>query len=160
MKWFVNVTLGDIDQVRALFHKLCLKLHPDKGGNRYDFEEMFKEYESILDAVKSGVYEQAKTTIEYEHDLAVIIDELMKYKEITIDLVGRWIWVTGNTYKYRENLKDLGLKWSNPKKAWYFGGTAKGKIRARYKNLNELYDKFGRVIVKGFEQETAQASLY
>lgn len=49
-----------------------------------------------------------------------IINALIKCDGLEIDLVGRWIWLTGNTFSYKDIIKGLGFKWANKKKAWYW----------------------------------------
>ena len=57
--------------------------------------------------------------------------------------LGSWLWISGNTFPHREELKRAGCRWSKSKKLWYwrhwedsFGwhrGTATmAKIRERY----------------------------
>lgn len=38
---------------------------------------------------------------------------------IEIELVGSWIWVSGNTYPVKEQLKEAGIFWAGKKKKWY-----------------------------------------
>ena len=36
-----------IEELRTNFRKLCLELHPDKGGNAEDFKAMKNEYDYV-----------------------------------------------------------------------------------------------------------------
>ena len=72
------------------------------------------------------------------------LDSLKENKNITIERIGSWIWVSGDTYPIKEKLKELHFFFSANKKAWYFNGDdVKKRIRGYYKNINELKNKFG-----------------
>ena len=64
-------------------------------------------------------------------------------KECKIELIGSWIWISGNTYIIKEQLKELGFFFSGNKKAWFFNGQEHKGHRAFYKTLEELKLKWG-----------------
>ena len=37
-----------------------------------------------------------------------------------IEIIGTWIWVSGNTKEYKDQLKELHFTWSKNKAAWNF----------------------------------------
>ena len=47
-----------------------------------------------------------------------IINELIKYNELTIEIIGSWLWISGNTYPLRDMIKNLGLLWSKGRKSF------------------------------------------
>ena len=52
--------------------------------------------------------------------------QLLSTKDITIEKIGRWIWISGNTKQLKEELKKNNFKWSYKKQMWYYH---KGKYR-------------------------------
>lgn len=44
--------------------------------------------------------------------------KLLTFKNCKIEIIGNWIWVSGNTKYYKEILKSLKFNWINNKKAW------------------------------------------
>ena len=72
-----------------------------------------------------------------------IINELIKYDDINIDIIGSWLWVGGNTYAIKDELKLLGFKWSKGKSKWYFTKditTAKKRYgKKSYDDLKSIY---------------------
>ena len=46
MRYFKNIT--DFEQAKKQYYKLAKKIHPDKGGSQYDFQEMQQEYQVLL----------------------------------------------------------------------------------------------------------------
>ncbi len=77
---------------------------------------------------------------------------------IQIELCGSWLWMTGETMKYKEQLKALGCLWSANKKAWYYNGDSrKSKKRAHCKSMDEIRTAWGsQKIAKTDEKTEAQ----
>jgi len=75
--------------------------------------------------------------------------EEFKPLNIKVELIGSWLWITGETYPIREKLKALGFLFSGSKKAWFYNGSDK-KIRySKYKSVDEIKQRFGCVEVTG-----------
>lgn len=43
-KYFINCTT--LEEVKATFHDLAKRMHPDNGGNAEEFKAMFAEYKA------------------------------------------------------------------------------------------------------------------
>lgn len=127
MEYFKNVKC--LEDVKEIYRKLCLKLHPDRGGDMFSFIAMRKEYEKVFNKFKTihrTVDGETKQEKYYEKDFketpeeyADVIDKLVYYRHIKIELLGRWLWITGETKPIKDLLKSLGFKWSFKKNAWY-----------------------------------------
>lgn len=44
------------------------------------------------------------------------LQKVINFSDITIDIVGCFIWLDGNTYPYKDQLKEYGFKWSGQRK--------------------------------------------
>ena len=74
--------------------------------------------------------------------LAETMKKLQEVDGINVELCGSWLWIDGETYEVREQLKKLGCKWSRNKQKWYWhdpdkkgwsnGKTMMADIRAKY----------------------------
>ena len=117
-----------LEDVKELYKKYVLELHPDKGGNMWDFIEMKKQYDSAFNRLKNihrtfdennneKFYE--KVTDEVPAEYANLIDILINFEGVKIELLGKWLWLSGNTKPYKEKIKNLGFRWSKKKLAWY-----------------------------------------
>ena len=84
-------------------------------------------------------------------DLEKIISQILHFENITIELVGSWIWLSGDTKEIKDKLKELGFKWASKKKMWYYG-EMKGKSHGE-KSLDEIKDKYGSKTFKKKENE-------
>ena len=51
---------------------------------------------------------------DWENDKALreILQKIINFDGIEIELVGSWLWVSGNTYSYKKELKEMP-KWAN-----------------------------------------------
>ena len=55
------------------------------------------------------MYETSEKVKETPEEFKKIINELVTLQGIEIEICGDWIWVTGNTYNCREQLKALKI---------------------------------------------------
>lgn len=134
MKYF-DLQYKDFTEVKKHYLKLVKKFHPDSGGDEVKFKEMQEEFLQI-----SKNFNYDKTEINFYNS---IINEIIKLENINIDLIGSWIWISGNTYPHKEILKSLNFKFSRFKKAWYLhNGKYKQKFTSK-KTLDELKEKWG-----------------
>lgn len=76
-------------------------------------------------------------------------NEAIKH-EVKTEQVGTWLWISGNTKPIKEDLKQIGFKWSKNKSAWYHNGDieTKAKRRGFYKDLDTLRKRHGATEIK------------
>ncbi|MFA6741648.1 MAG: hypothetical protein WCR78_09210 [Arcobacteraceae bacterium] len=144
IKEFSEVT--GINEAKKVYKTLAKKLHPDVGGS----EEEFKLLNAIYnDFIENKIYFSNEFKIDL--DLEKIISQILHFENITIELVGSWIWLSGDTKEIKDKLKELGFKWASKKKMWYYG-EMKGKSHGE-KSLDEIKDKYGSKTFKKKEKE-------
>ena len=108
------------DEAKKIYRKLCIELHPDKpNGSAKDFIIMKNQYEALLRGTFKYTTESAKAESNALYEF-INANEFMKgFDGVTVELTGSWIWLCGNTYKYKEEIKKYGFKYSKSKKKWY-----------------------------------------
>lgn len=142
-----------IEDVKKTYRDLAKKLHPDCGGNAEEFKKMSEEYTEAFKMYRnkhrsSTAEEYEKETTETPEQFADIINIVIKLEGIKIEIIGSWIWISGNTYPHREILKNNGFRWSKSKKSWYNAGEElQGKRRGHY-TMEGLRDKWGTEEIK------------
>ena len=135
-----------INEAKKIYKQLAKKLHPDVGGS----DELFKMLNSIYtNILENGIY----FSNEFEFDLEIekIISQILHYENIIIEVVGSWIWLSGDTKKIKDKLKDLGFKWASKKKNWYYG-----EMKAKNpnpKSMEEIKSKYGSETIKSNEKK-------
>lgn len=112
----------NVFEVKKLFKKLVLKHHPDQGGCLQTMKRLNNEYQIALKSfdgvqLEDKIYNYKE---KEENELMNIINELQKYRGLEIDLIGYWIWISGDTKPIKENLKSLGCKWHSKRKIWFY----------------------------------------
>lgn len=129
MKYF-----NSSEDLKKQYRAWCKKLHPDHGGDPEAFREMMEEYQELqLHGFKQEARNQeTELTAELERALKKIVT----LEGLEIDLVGSWLWVSGETFNFREILKEAGFKWASKRKKWYFSEEkAKGKFKGDFEQL-------------------------
>lgn len=162
MKWFKEV--DSLDELRKLYRKLVVKHHPDNGGSEELIKEINNEYENIFKRLKEGYqhsesYQKATERQKQAYDsvkdqkLREMIVKLCRYPGLIIELCGVWLWVSGNTIAYKEELKKLGLHYAGNKKCWYIHYDDFVKHGKKPTSMSYIRSKYGSVIVHTEERD-------
>lgn len=137
MTYFTNCK--NIEDVKETYRKLAKNLHPDCGGDAEEFKKMMAEYTVIFKRLKN-VHRTAEKAEQESHTeyqesperFADIINKVIFMDGVEIEIVGSWVWLSGNTYAYKEDIKAAGFFWSSKHKKWYWnGGTHKSKKHSK-----------------------------
>ena len=176
IKWFKNC--NNIEAVKKMYRKLCMQYHPDLHATESDKEKyetamkeinaeydiMFERYKNVHAAHGDESSTKANTsngnaesdTSYYSTDetpemFRDIINGLIHCDGVQIDIVGSWVWLTGNTFAHKDTIKGLGFKWASKKKAWYWHS---GEYSSRHSKmtLDEIKNKYGCQSVKTSKQ--------
>ena len=154
MKYFNEIKT--INELKKEYKKLAMKLHPDRNKHKdttAEFQEMQNEYEKVFEQVKN-IHKNSKGetyTKETNENIEVfknIIEKIIHFELVNIEIIGDWIWLSGNTKSYKDEIKDLKFRWSSNKLAWYYH---EGQFRKKSKNnysLDELRQQFGSEIIE------------
>jgi hypothetical protein len=148
MKWFNEC--GTLEEVKALYKKLAKEYHPDLGGDNVTMQEINKEYAfATAKAIKGANLsdEEVENEILSSEAYRQAIEKVIHLDGVILELVGYWLWATGNTYPVRATLKDAGFMFASKKLAWYFR-TAEYKVsKGGKKSLDEIRSKYGSEVL-------------
>lgn len=144
----------DVASVKKLYRKLAHKYHPDKeGGNLQDMQELNglylqalkgKDNEKVKDEHgKEHVYKYNK---ELEQDMIEKINQAFSKgvdKKCDMVLIGSWLWFLDTKKEDKALYKELSLRWSPQRQAWYYRKASNGYRRASKQGISGIAAQYG-----------------
>lgn len=149
MNFFAH--LRTVEEIKSEYRRLAMKYHPDRGGDTATMQEINSQYHAAL---KNCHGQTTKGSDNQEHRYwyhaeteQEIMDALAEILRIKMDaevwLIGKWIWVMGNTKPVKEALKQAGCRWHSKRSAWYWHNQEYRSSFNRQVDLNGLASMYG-----------------
>ncbi len=144
----------NLEELRKQYKDLLKQHHPDNGGDVAIMQAINAEYDKLFQALKDKhrdsmaadgdetATKQSDFDFAADEKLREVLQAIIGFTGITIDLIGSWIWLDGNTYPYREALKAIGFRWNGKRKkwSWHSGEYHKhGNSQLTYEEIQNLY---------------------
>jgi len=139
---------SSLDEVKRRYKELAMKHHPDRGGDKATMQAINLEYESIK---KNSAFHYWKQKEEYKQDyieFPEIINKIVGLQDIVIELIGNWVWISGNTYIHKTKLKEAGFLYANEKKFWYWRPHDYKSANRKPQTMDYIRDKYGSDVYK------------
>ena len=153
-----------IEQIKKQYRKLAQQYHPDHNretDTNKIMADINSQYEKFRYQKFTATNHETKKEYEQTFDpfdgYRELIDQLIKLQGIQIELCGSWLWITGETKQYKDTLKELNLKFSGKKCAWYWKPGTYRKKSKKELNLDEIRNLYGSNRVNREEQREQQA---
>lgn len=144
-----------LDELKAVYRKLAIQYHPDRGGDVRIMQAINAEHDRRFEQLKRAHNEQAaapdstvRATTETPEEFRQIVEALLQIDGINVELCGSWLWIDGNTYEHKSELKAAGCRWSRSKQKWYWRHAEDGARWSR-----------GRVTMEGIREKYGSAYL-
>lgn len=164
MTYFKNV--NTLEELRKQYKELLKKFHPDNpNGSTESTQAINAEYDRLFKILKDR-HESKKTESNHKADydnmkydfsedakLREVLQKIIHFSDITIEICGSWLWISGNTYKYRTELKELGFKWASQKKQWYWYSEPFRKKSRKPLSMEDIRSYYGSTEVKPEERK-------
>jgi curved DNA-binding protein CbpA len=134
-------------EVKKRYKELAMLHHPDRGGETAIMQEINNQYESIS---KNPSFNFAKQTEQEKEDFLRypdIINQVINLEGIIIEIIGDWIWISGNTYPHRQHLKESGFYFAPKKVMWYYRPAEYKAANSKPKDIDEIRAKYGSDII-------------
>lgn len=149
LNWFNDCK--SMEEAKETYKRLCRKYHPDlnESDTTTAMQSINCEFEKVFEVLKnrrtaeSNENPKAADMPETPKEFINIINELIHCEGVEISLVGRWIWLEGNTYPYKNIIKSLNFKWAHKKKAWYWHSSEDTCKSRGNLTLDEVKKKYG-----------------
>ena len=136
-----------INEAKKIYKQLAKILHPDKiGGDEESFKLLNAFYNELIE---HKIYFSNNVKIDIE--LEKVISLILHLDDVVIELVGQWVWVSGDTKEHKEKLKELGFKWASKKKMWHFGELKRRNHKEQ--SIEDIKAKYGSETLKSKEKK-------
>ena len=152
-KYFVSTT--DINMLRSQYRELAKKYHPDLNPEIDEniMKQINAEYEMMLQEIKtpSGKNYSMNNETAWQEKFVETLKLFASINGIFVEMIGNWIWISGETKPIKEKIKELGFKFSGKKLAWYWKNYTYFKLTNKKFQLDELRDIYGSRQIEGNE---------
>ena len=151
-KYFDITGDTSIDDLKKQYYKLAKIHHPDTGGTNENFRSMNDEYEFLQSIIlQKGNFTASEQTNEQNISEVYrdIIDSLITIDGIKIELIGSWIWISGNTYPVKEQIKAAGFKFHSKKAMWFWYPGEYKKHNNVEMDIEDIRKHYGSELIKG-----------
>ena len=140
MRYFEGIST--LDDLKRRYHALCKELHPDCGGSTEAMQALNAEYAQMLKRVMNADFstEAEASELLYRDKIAAIVH----LDGLELEIIGKWLWVSGNTYAHREALKREGFCFAPVKKLWFYRALEYAtRTRGEAQDINDIRTKYG-----------------
>ena len=147
MKYFKNIKT--LEELRKEYKRLVKENHPDNGGSVEAIKTINVEYEQLFKVLKNSDTKENKKKYNMEEDemLRNVINNIINLN-IDIEICGSWIWVSGNTYVCKAELKQNGFRWASKKKMWYWHNPEEETRSYGKTTMEDIRTKYGSQVIK------------
>ncbi len=145
------------EALKQAFRKAALKYHPDHDGGDENLMKVVNAAYDFLKNVTWTPYEQraaAKETPVTE-SLKKQWNKVKHFGKVKGEIIGVWIWLSGETWRYKKQLKKFGFKFSRNKTAWYWHDEQDYQKRNGLKfSMSDIRERYGS---QNLDSETQKA---
>ena len=134
----------DIAAAKKLYKKLAFENHPDRGGDNTIMQAINAEYQFFIAKYATGTAEEINEEFNAHLRYMDVISKLANLAGIEVEQIGEWLWISGNTYAHREQLKSIGCLFAPVKKLWYYRDEEHKKSSGgKPQSMEDLRTKYG-----------------
>ena len=143
---------GDITpkEVKKAYRLAAKEFHPDRNPAGAEMMKMINAaYETLKDFTGKIHNQDKKKSADdskqenYTDAVNEALNKILDLDGLIIEVCGAWVWVSGETKKHRERLKEADFKYASKKKRWFFRPEDwKSKNRTLY-SMDEIREKYG-----------------
>lgn len=160
MKHFKEV--NTLEELRKQYRDLLKLYHPDNAnGSTEATQQINAEYDQLFKILKAKHGNKSTDHNQNESDfnnmkydfaedqiLREMLQKIIMFDGITIEVVGAWIWISGNTYQHKKELKEVGFKWATQKKMWYWHSDTFRKKSHKSLSMDDIRSFYGSTEVQ------------
>jgi len=100
---------------------------------------------------------RVRDVLSVENYLLREVQKVYRMQGVEIEVCGNWIWLSGNTKDYKDQIKSLGCYWASQKKKWYYRPSEYKSLNRGSWNMEAIREKYGSSIVKGQKSQELES---
>lgn len=161
-KYFMNVRTKQ--ECKKLFRELAKLNHPDNGGDNDVMVSIIAEYEKLMKTLpKESTSNQNETeqteeqfNIHVSAEMQDILDNI-SHLPIDIEIIGTWIWVSGNTFPFKSYLTAYNFIWCPAKKMYQWHIDRVKGYKGKPQDIDKIRNTYGSNKVDNIKREAIYA---
>lgn len=146
-RYFANCTT--LEELKAEYKKLVMIYHPDRPtGDLAKMQEINAEYDKVFPILKNTHKTKdgetyTKESTEEVNEFKDLLNKLIRMQGIHIEIIGSFIWISGDTKPFKDELKALGFRWSSNKSMWYKSPEGYHRRGKKHYSIDEIRANYG-----------------
>jgi hypothetical protein len=75
------------------------------------------------------------------------LQEKINPEGLKLEIVGKWLWLSGATFAVKEALKELGFRYSPDKKSWYWRSDEDRSSNEKPIPISKIHELYGSKVI-------------
>lgn len=141
---------GDVteNEIKKAFKKLAVKYHPDKNPLGAEMMKMINAAKDFLmlhlDKIAGFQSQEPEAYYDYSEEMEKVLNALQALSGVVFEVIGNWVWISGETKEHKETFKELGCRWAFKKKQWFYRPEEhKSTYNRRERSIDEIREMYG-----------------
>ena len=137
---------NDPDALKKAYRQAALKYHPDHNANGLELMKLINAaYEFLKKHIHKWHYQDCNNDTPIDEYLQELFDKIKHFVNIKAEVCGTWLWLSGETWRYKKELKEYGFKWAPKKRQWYWSPPGYRKRTKKVFSMDEIRSKYGSI---------------
>jgi len=135
-----------LDELKSAYRQACKKYHPDVNPNGLELMKVINlAYDFLKKNLNKWNHSQQTNDKGIDEVLQDIFDKIKHFVNVKSEVCGSWLWLSGQTWRYKKELKELGFKWAPKKHQWYYRQGDYKKLSRHAWSMDEIRFRFGSI---------------
>ena len=163
--YFINVSTPA--EIKSLYRKLAMEHHPDRGGDTRVMQDINSEYHDILKSMHGHTTRGSDGkdhTYYYNYWREDMVTKVLKQlfalnlpDDVEIDVIGTWVWVSGNTKPIKDKLKSIDrMRFNSRRKCWQWSPPGSHSVASNLSKQELQWIYGGKKVSKPPHEEEEQ----